>query len=242
MSELIHLISCPRNISTALMYSFGNRPDTAIVDEPFYGYYLKNYEIDFHPGTQEIIESMLTDADAIIEEVLFAERPEPYVFVKNMAHHMKGFDLSYTYSCKNIFLIRNPRQLIASFSKVINHPTMDDIGLKREKDLYEEIKLNGHYDPIVLDTGEVLKDPQKVLKELCDRLEIPFTEKMLSWDPGPRMEDGVWAPHWYKNVHQSTGFRPPEERREIVLSEELESLYKQVKNYYEALLEKSIKA
>ena len=241
MSELLHLISGPRNISTALMYSFGNRSDTAIIDEPFYGYYLHKYQVDFHPGTQEIMESMSCNAEEVINDVLFAERPEPYVFVKNMAHHMHGFNYDFAYKCRNIFLITNRKQLIASFSKVITHPTLDDIGLKREKEIYDDIAAHGVYSPIVLDSNEVLKNPEKVLKALCDQLNIPFMKEMLSWPRGPRKEDGVWAPYWYKNVHLSTNFKPTD-TKEVILSPALQGLYEEALPYYKSLFKKSIKA
>jgi hypothetical protein len=241
MSEMLHLISGPRNISTALMYSFGNREDTAIVDEPFYAYYLNKFQVEYHPGTRNILNSQPTDARKVIDHVLFAERQEKYVFIKNMAHHLKGFDYSFIYDVRNIFLIRDPKQLIASFSKVIKQPTGHDIGVQREKELYNEILIHGKYPPIVLDSGEVLKNPAKVLKALCNALEIPFSEKMLKWEAGARKEDGIWARYWYGNVHQSTGFitRP---QQYVELSGRLEDLYQEVKPHYEFLFEKSIKA
>ena len=241
MSELLHLISGPRNISTALMYSFGNRPDTAIVDEPFYACYLEKYKVEYHPATSKILNAMSSDPKEVMKEVIFAERPEKYVFVKNMAHHLKGFDYSYIHTARNIFLIRDPRQLIASFSKVIVDPKGEDIGVKREKELYDELVKEGKYPPIVLDSGEVLKDPEGVLSRLCDELNIPFTEKMLKWEPGSREEDGVWAPYWYTNVHRSTGFITKPQQY-VELTDRQEELYEEVKPYYEYLFQESIKA
>ncbi len=223
------------------MYSFGNRKDTAIVDEPFYSYYLNKYQVEYHPGTQKIIDSLPTDAMEVIDKIIFAERQEEYAFIKNMAHHIQGFNHSFINEVRNIFLIRNPRELIASFSKVIEHPTGNDIGVEREKELYEEVLRNGNYPPIVIDSGEVLKDPKKVLKNLCERLDIPFSDEMLTWEAGPRKEDGVWAPYWYNNVHQSTEFnaRP---QKYVNLTDQLEDLYNEVKPSYEFLYKKSIKA
>ncbi|NNF35062.1 MAG: hypothetical protein HKN68_13190 [Saprospiraceae bacterium] len=240
MSELLHLISGPRNISTALMYSFGNRPDTAIIDEPYYAYYLNKYQVAYHPGTDDILDKMSTDPQ-VITNALFAERPEQYFFIKNMAHHLQGFNYSFIHEVKNIFLIRNPRKLIASFAKVIEQPSGVDIGVEREKELYDEIVAKGKYEPIILDSGEVLKDPEGVLRKLCEELDIPFTEHMLSWPSGPRTEDGVWAKHWYSNVHQSTGFISKEQKY-VELKEHLEDLYQEVKPHYDFLYQQSIKA
>jgi hypothetical protein len=222
------------------MYSFGNRPDTAIVDEPYYAYYLNKYQVAYHPGTDEILDKMSSDAQVVTEDI-FAERPEKYFFIKNMAHHLQGFDYSFIHEIKNIFLIRNPRQLIASFAKVIEHPTGVDIGVEREKELYDEIVNKGKYKPIVLDSGEVLKNPEGVLIKLCDKLDIPFTDRMLSWPPGPKVEDGVWAKYWYSNVHQSTGFISKEQTY-VELTEPLEKLYQEVKPHYDFLYQQSLKA
>lgn len=240
MSELLHLISGPRNISTALMYSFGNRPDTAIIDEPYYAYYLKKYQVAYHPGTEEILNKMSSDPQAVTD-ALFADRPEQYFFIKNMAHHLRGFDYSFIHNVKNIFLIRNPRQLIASFAKVIENPASGDIGVKRERELYDEIIENESNTPIVLDSGEVLKNPEGVLMKLCEELDIPFSNKMLSWLPGPRKEDGPWARYWYGSVHKSTGFLKKEQKY-IALSKQLEDLYEEVKPHYDFLYQRSIKA
>lgn len=240
MTEQIQLISGPRNISTAMMYSFGNRPDTAIVDEPFYAHYLEFTGID-HPGREETLASMSSDIDHILKKVIFKKRSEKYFFIKNMAHHMIGFDTSYSYDIKNLFLIRDPKKLIASFAKVIENPTSDDLGLEREVELYSEILEKGKFEPVVLDTGEVLKNPRKVLSEMCKALDIPFHESMLRWEAGPRKEDGVWARFWYKSVHTSTHFEP-QHSTETVLQDRLIPLYEKVLPFYDILFNQAIKA
>ena len=240
MTEIIQLISGPRNISTALMYSFLNRADTTAVDEPFYAYYLKKYFVDYHPGRQEILESQNSNPQKVIEEVLFAERPENYLFVKNMAHHMIGFDYSYSKQVRNIFLIRNPRHLITSFAKVIEHPTGVDIGIEREYELFEEMKNND--SPIaVIDSGELLKNPINVLNKLCQQIQIPWDEDMLEWLPGKRKEDGAWAKYWYESVHKSTKFQK-QKSSENPLEDRLIPLLEEVKPYYDLLFNEAIKA
>lgn len=240
MTQPIQLISGPRNISTAMMYSFGNRPDTAIVDEPFYAHYLDHTGID-HPGRKDTLASMSKNINEILESVVFKERKEKYLFIKNMAHHMIGFDTSYSFRIRNIFLIRDPKKLIASFAKVIENPTSDDLGLEREVMLYQEIKEKGRFSPVVIDTGEVLKNPEKVLTEMCSALEIPFHKSMLSWKTGPRKEDGIWAKYWYKSVHNSTHFEP-QKSEDTRLSDHLLPLYEQVLPHYELLFQQALKA
>ncbi len=240
MTEIIQLISGPRNISTAMMYSFGNRKDTAIVDEPFYAYYLSHFGVD-HPGRHEIIASMSADPEEVKRKVLFKNRPEKYLFVKNMAHHMDGYDYSYSCDIRNIFLIRDPRKLITSFAKVIHHPAVRDLGIKQEVELYKEISKNCRFNPIVVDSGELLKDPCAVISELCRRLDIPFSEKMLKWKAGPRKEDGVWEKYWYHSVHKTTEFTPQKSEHPH-LPDRLWGLYEEVKPDYEYLFEKAIKA
>ena len=158
-----------------------------------------------------------------------------------MAHHLKGFDYSFCYETRNIILIRNPRQLINSFAKVISNPVMEDIAIKREYELYEELSERGKLEPLVLDSGEILNDPEKVLKKLCQQIEIPFTKKMLSWKAGPRKEDGIWAKYWYRNVHNSTHFVRQKDS-EAPLMEDFRDLYNEAMPYYNYLYERSLKA
>lgn len=206
MTKRIHLISGPRNISTALMYSFGNRKDFTVIDEPLYANYIIRTGKE-HPGREETLASQEADYKTVYHSIFLKEYNTPNVFIKNMAHHLleaKAEDIASFY---NIFLIRNPAQLIHSFAKVITSPTMLDIGLEEEYKWYSTAKQKG-YKAIVLDSNEVLKNPKKVLTELCERLEISFDEAMLKWNPGARAEDGVWAKYWYGSLHNSTGFKP----------------------------------
>jgi len=241
MTQLIQLISGPRNISTAMMYSFGNREDTAIVDEPFYGYYLSNFDVD-HPGAKETISSMSNDPDSVIRDILQVDRNEEYLFAKNMAHHMDGYDYSYSFDCRNVFLIRDPKRLIASFAKVISNPVANDVGLRRESEIYNEICKKGKFEPVVIDSGQLLLDPEKVLRKLCNQLSIPFDEAMLRWEAGARPENGKWAKYWYHNVHKSTGFVQTKQETKVNLEERLIPVYEQVIPYYNQLFEKAIKA
>ena len=202
----IHLISGPRNISTALMYSFGNRPDMSIVDEPFYAYYLDQHPDIDHPGRAETLESQAIQKETVLSEVINSNYPTPFVFFKNMAHHMDGMDWTFIEDMKNVFLIRNPSQLIASFAEVIPNPTMLDIGLKLEYEILQYL-ISKEKLPIVIDSNDILANPQEALSLLCSRLDLPFKKEMLQWTAGPRKADGVWAKYWYTNVHQSTGFK-----------------------------------
>ena len=141
---------------------------------------------------------------------------------------------------KNVLLIRDPRRIIASYSKVIPNPTIQDIGVKMQAELFEKLQQKNALHAIV-DTKQVLLNPKKVLQELCDKLDIPFTDKMLSWQAGARPEDGVWAPYWYSNVHRSTGFQPYKEKK-ITLSKELDALAEECMPYYNMLRKYAIEA
>ena len=160
------------------------------------------------------------------------------LFVKNMAHHLVGFDLKWMEGVYNIFLIRDVKRLINSFAKVISNVSLNDIGIKREWQLYLDLVQNGSH-PIVVDANEILKDPKKVLSQLCDHCQLFFDDAMLSWDKGPKAFDGVWASHWYSNVHQSVGFGEPYKDEIDVLPEYL-SLYEEAQYYYEQLYSNSI--
>ena len=239
MTLKINLISGPRNISTALMYSFAQRSDTVVVDEPFYAYYLLKTGAD-HPGKEETIRSMETDVEKIATTLLgYADAP--VLFIKNMAHHYESIPDRFLLGVRNVFLIRDPRLLIASFAKVIRHPTMQDIGLKKEWELFQRLWKDEGRPPVVLDSGEVLKNPEAVLLRLCQLLNIPFEKGMLSWPAGPIKEDGVWAKYWYNSVHSSTGFQMKTSPVDA-LPAHCESLYHEAVPFYQHLVQYSIKA
>ncbi len=231
---IINLISGPRNISTALMYSFAQRGDTKVIDEPFYAFYLNQFPQLDHPGREDVLKCMSSDPEKILKQIEELHQDHPILFLKNMAHHHLGLDWSYMKSFKNVFLIRNPKQLIASFAQVISNPTLQDIGLKEEADLLTYVEQTGDHAPIVIDSNQILPDPEEGLRKLCEDLTIPFQSEMLSWKKGPIPEDGVWATYWYHNVHNSTGFakQPTSDRP---LPTHCEVLYQEALPYFEKL-------
>jgi hypothetical protein len=198
--------SGPRNISTAMMRAFENRPDTVVVDEPLYAAYLARTRID-HPARDEVLASQPTDLAAAIEGLsapLPAGRTVHYA--KHMAHHVsREMDLRWTLGFRNVLLIRDPVEVVASYVRSREACEPEDIGLPQQGWLLELWDREG-LDVPILDAGDFLRSPEPHLRWLCDWLGIPFTERMLSWPPGPRASDGVWAPHWYSAVWASTGF------------------------------------
>lgn len=202
----IHLISGPRNISTALMYSFAQRPDTTVVDEPFYACWLKQHGFD-HPGREQTLASMSAEPEEVKETVVFADYPKQVFFLKNMAKHLEGLDTAFLNKLTNLFLIRDPASLINSFSKVVPDMDESEIGLKHAWQLFQQLKEAGK-QPVVLNSDVLLKKPDVIMKKLCEALDIPFYTEMLQWQAGSRPEDGPWAKYWYGNVHKSTGLQP----------------------------------
>lgn len=235
---IINLISGPRNISTAMMYSFAQRKDTTVIDEPFYGYYLKKTGI-IHPGNEQIIQSMSTDIEEVTSSILERDKKGQIFFLKNMAHHHIGISDSFLFSCENIFLIRNPAELILSFSKVIASPAMDDIGIKKSLELYQHLLINKQR-AFVIDAGELLKNPTAILEKICNSILIPFDRAMLSWKAGARPEDGVWAKYWYNQLHKTTGFTKSEPK-DVTVPPNLQPLYNSAMEYYQKLYAVSIK-
>ena len=232
--KIINLISGPRNLSTALMYSFSRRPDTTVIDEPFYAHYLSTTGID-HPGRYETLKFMSSDIDEVLSDIFSNQKCE-VLFLKNMAHHHQQMKLDFLENMTNLFLVRNPHQLIASFAQVIENPTMQDIGLEKSWELFNIVK---RQNPIVLDSAEILKDPKGLLKKLCKKLQIKFYDEMLSWKKGGIKEDGPWAKFWYKNVHNSNGFtKQKTSSRE--LPKNCQSLYIESLKYYDKLSSNSI--
>ncbi len=237
MSECLKLSvwSGPRNVSTALMYSFRQRPDTVVVDEPLYGHYLRTTGSD-HPGASEVLGAMDGDGERVVREIILGPCERPVDFFKNMAHHLVGLDRAFLYQITNVLLIRNPKEMLPSLAERLPEPTLRDTGLDRQVEILD-IVLGAGDKPVVLDARELLLDPAGVLREACESLGLPFEEEMLRWPAGPKPEDGVWAEHWYANVHASTGFSPytPRsgdfpERLEPLLEESL-PLYRRLTRY-----------
>ncbi len=208
MKTPICLWSGPRNVSTALMYSFAQRDDIRVVDEPLYGHYLR-VSGAVHPGRDAIVASMNCDGAGVMRELLARQQQNPSIrfFQKHMAHHLVGLDLGFLRDTSNIFLIRNPRDMLPSLTIQLPHATLDDTGLKRQWQIYMDLRAAGE-TPAILDSRELLLDPAGVLVKLCEHLGLDFDPRMLHWNAGPLAEDGIWAPHWYHVVHQSTGFAP----------------------------------
>lgn len=232
----INLWASPRNISTAIMYSFAQRNDTKVIDEPFYAAYLKSTGI-IHPGQDEILASQNQDFDTVLKEVINGTYPSENVFFKQMSHHLLSHPKDFLLDCKNIILIREPKEMIISFSKVIDSPKLNDLGIKQSYEIFQFLIEKGQ-SPIIIDSNELLKNPKKVLSDVCKKLGIAFDEKMLQWKAGKRQEDGVWAPYWYSNVHQSTGFSPYQEKEEV-LEERFKDLYEECLSYYKIIKEKA---
>ncbi len=239
-TKRINLWSSPRNVSTALMYSFAQRQDTTVVDEPLYAHYLtKTNSAAQHPVAEEIIEHQENDGEKVIDEVIFGSYERPVVIFKQMTHHFIELSKDFLKETVNVLLIRDPRAIIASYSKIIPNPQIDDIGVRKQLELYEELQQVGTLAAI-LEARELLLNPEVVLQRLCARLGLEFDPHMLYWDAGPRPEDGIWADHWYANVHRSTGFQPYVEK-EIQLSKELEELALSCLPYYQRLYAEAIK-
>jgi Sulfotransferase domain len=211
--------SGPRNISTAMMRAFENRPDTIVVDEPLYAAYLLRTGIE-HPAREEVIASQPTDLNRAIAGLLAPLPPGRDVhYAKHMAHHVsREMDLRWTLQFRNVLLIRDPAEVVASYVRARESCEPDDIGLPQQGWLLELWDEWGADVPI-LDAADFLRSPEAHLRWLCDWLGIPFTEHMLSWPPGPRASDGVWAPHWYAAVWSSTGFQPHRSRDTTALSD-----------------------
>jgi hypothetical protein len=213
----IAMWSGPRNISTAMMRAFENRGDCAVVDEPFYAHYLAQTGLD-HPGREEVVAAGETDWQRVVDTLTGPVPGDQSVFYqKHMTHHMLphiGHD--WFDAVTHVFLIRDPREVLASYLKSRPHATAEDIGVLQEAGLYEEIARRTGTPPPVIDADQFLKAPEAHLRALCTLLQIPFTPRMLHWPAGPRASDGVWAPYWYDAVLKSTGFEPWREREHSV--------------------------
>ncbi|MEM7324172.1 MAG: sulfotransferase family protein [Actinomycetota bacterium] len=215
MTTRINLWSGPRNVSTAMMYSWRERADTTVIDEPLYAHALAVTGRE-HPGREEILAAQDNDGQRVVEEVILGSYETPVVFFKQMAKHLVGLDRGFLSACHNVLLTRDPHDMLTSFQKQIPDTTLADTGFTELVEILDQA-LDAGSPPIVIESRHLLADPQGVLTELCDRIGLPFDEAMLSWPAGPKPEDGVWAPHWYDAVHRSTGWGPWRKKEDTLL-------------------------
>lgn len=230
----INLWAAPRNISTALMYAFAQRSDTQVVDEPLYAHYLQNCnERPPHPGEAEVLGSMSSDGRSVMQD-LAAYAEKPVLFVKNMTHHLLDLRRDFFDAFHHLILTRHPAEALSSLSKVMPENSLDQLAYAENLCLLQQLQAQ-QLPFLVLDSSRFLRQPAEQLQQICRTWNIPFEEKMLHWEAGPRPEDGVWAKYWYKNVHRSTGFKAYA-HREIELSEEMRHRVASVWPLYEELL------
>ncbi|MBI2718166.1 MAG: HAD family hydrolase [Rhizobiales bacterium] len=201
--------SGPRNISTAMMYSFGNRPDFTCWDEPFYAFALVHHGND-HPMRDEIIAGNDSDWERLVTRCL-APTPTLHFYQKHMTHHMlRGFDRAWILKLTNAFLIRHPARVLASYAKKWSEVSLRDIGFVEQAEIFDSVAHQLGKAPAVIDADDVLADPRGILTALCAACGIAFDPAMLAWPPGPKPFDGNWARHWYNAAWASTGFARPE--------------------------------
>ena len=234
---IISMWSGPRNLSTALMRSFGNRSDVSnVLDEPFYASYLVSTNKD-HPMKKEVIQSQLTNIDDVKKNCQVANKGVTYQ--KHMTHHIIDKDYSWMNQLINCFLIRNPKMVVHSFMKSWNDGGFEDIGFQQQYDIYKYVQENINDKPIIIDASKLRNDPKRVLSKFCAIVGLEWDEKMLSWSTGLKDYDGVWAKHWYPSVLNSTSFKP-ESKKQINLSDNEKTIVDRAMPIYEELYKNSI--
>jgi hypothetical protein len=222
------------------MYSFAQRRDVHIVDEPLYGHYLRVTDAD-HPGKADVLAAMNCDGDQVMSDLLARQESAAPIrlFLKHMTHHLVDMDLGFLARVCNVFLIRDPREMLPSLTVQLPHAQLEDTGLRKQWRLFERLVAAGQA-PVVLDSRELLLDPARVLVQLCAAIDLEYDDAMLRWPAGPRAEDGVWAPHWYHAVHQSTGFAPYVSKTDFPAH--LEGLLAECAPWYEKLFANALRA
>jgi hypothetical protein len=228
--------SGPRNVSTALMRSWGNREDTVVVDEPLYAHYLAVTGRP-HPGREQVIAHHETDWRRVIEQLLAPQAPGTRIlYQKQMSHHLlPDIGREWLAQMTHAFLIRDPHAMLASLSEKLEEFTLADTGLPQQVEIFDHVIGSTGRVPPVVDSADLLAAPEAVLRRLCAALDVPFSARMLSWPPGRRDTDGIWAPWWYSRVEESTGFEAPSARSPAPLSDELRAIEAQCRPLYDKL-------
>ncbi|MDQ6624277.1 MAG: HAD family hydrolase [Verrucomicrobiota bacterium] len=237
-SESIRLAmwSGPRNISTAMMRAWENRPDTAVIDEPFYAAYLARTKAN-HPGRKEVIAAGETDWRKVVARLTSdpISGGRRIFYQKQMTHHLlPEMERGWIAGLTNCFLIRDPSAVITSYLKKNADPALEDLGYVQQAEIFELVRRATGKIPPVIDARSVRKDPARMLRLLCEAIGVDFSEAMLSWPAGPRATDGIWAKHWYDEVERSTGFEPYVRKQEDV-PDRLREIYVRCLEIYDAL-------
>ncbi len=229
--------SGPRNISTAIMRAWENRADTVVIDEPFYAFYLAKTGAD-HPGADEVIAQCETEWRKVVAQITGPIPGSAGIFYqKQMTHHLlPEVSRDWLAQMTNCFLIRDPAQVIVSYIKKNRDPELPDLGFMQQAEIFDFVHRQTGSVPPVIDAGEVLRDPVRILRLLCNAIGVEFSEVMLSWPPGRRETDGVWAKYWYAEVERSTSFQPYRERKTEV-PKHLREVHNRCLEIYERLYE-----
>ena len=235
MNTYVAMWSGPRNISTAMMRAWENRPDTVVWDEPLYAHYLQHTGLD-HPGRDEVIAAGEPDWEKVAARCTGPIPDGKHIFYqKHMTHHLlPHMGRDWLDALSNVFLIRDPQLVLASYVKTRESVTLDDIGLPQQLEIFEHVQARTGQTPLVIDSADFLQQPGAYLQALCEQLAIPFSDRMLHWPAGERASDGVWARYWYAAVQKSTGFAPYRPRQ-VTLPPELQDIAAQAAPYYQTL-------
>ena len=239
--NIIAMWSGPRNLSTAMMRSFENRKDTVVFDEPFYAHYLSVTELN-HPGRDQILDFQSTNWDEVVEKCRNTSfQKESLCYQKHMAqHNLQGFDISWIKDVQNCILIRDPKCVIASYRKKLPIEDERHLGYIQQAEIIEFLEKERGITPPIIDADDILKNPESMMKKLCNVLDIVFYKSMLSWPAGARDSDGVWGAYWYEGVYESTGFKPYI-KKEVNLDQKLSDIYEKCKKHYDSFYKKRIK-
>jgi len=233
----IAMWSGPRNISTAMMRAWGNRSDTFVIDEPFYAYYLKTSDKE-HPGAHTVIAAGEIDWQKVVAQLTGPIPNRKRIFFqKHMTHHLvPEVDRHWLAAMTNCFLIRDPREVIVSYVKKREDPALEDLGFIQQAEIFDFVRTRANSIPPIVDAKDVLENPERMLRLLCDAVGVEFSKSMLSWPPGLRETDGAWAKYWYAEVARSTSFQPYRPR-DAKLPAHLGKIHERCRECYERLYE-----
>ena len=212
----IALWSHPRSISTSVERYFRERGDCWCHHEPFmYFYYLEKHG-EPYPGFEPDDDRprQLLDIANMVTTKLDGRNRQKHIFFKDMSYYISDQLSQLREMMKatvSVFLIRNPKMSLASYSKLDKNFSLEEGGLEAQWKHYQTL-ISWGIKPLVIDANTISFSPEITMRKICSFVGIPFNKRALSWDSNALPEDWQQTKAWHQSSINSTGFGAPDTR------------------------------